>query len=266
MIKRNILIDIFFKRLKPQILLVLLMVICIFSLNSSVIKKNDIEPVEVNVTERHYDSLNRGQQVQRGDAELNSTILPGIDKSVTILIDAGHGGLDSGTEVSGVEEKTINLDIAMKMGELLKKSGVNILFTRENDEFISLKDRIKLANNSNASLLISIHNNSFENDSEVSGSSTLYYSDSKTGNERMNGKKLAEIAQEELLKALKTIDAGAIDRNNLGILKYVKMPSIIAEVGFLTNSTDRTNLANEEFRKKTAQALSIAVIKAIEQM
>lgn len=204
--------------------------------------------------------------MQRGEVELNSTILPIVDKSITILIDAGHGGLDSGTEVDGIEEKTINLDIAMKMGELLKKSGVNIIFTRENDEFISLKDRIKLANNSNASLLISIHNNSFENDTEVNGSSTLYYCDSKTANDIMNGKKLAEIVQEELVKTLKTKDAGAIDRNNLGILKFVKMPSIIAEIGFLTNSTDRTNLLNEEFREKTAQALAIAVIKAIEQI
>jgi len=84
------------------------------------------------------------------------------DKLDLIVIDAGHGGKDPGTiGLSGVYEKSINLPIALKLGELIQKDfpGIKIIYTRTKDDFIEVKERSVIANNNNAKLFISIHSN-----------------------------------------------------------------------------------------------------------
>lgn len=255
-------------KLKVLVLFVLFFGIAWYLSGNNEMNKNisDAKVVAGNITQRDFSSLSRGFQVKRGETDSDYIFESVADKNITVLVDAGHGGMDGGTEADGVLEKDINLDIALRLGALLKKSGVNILYTRENDTYISLKSRIRLANSTNADLLISVHNNALENDMEANGSSTLYYSSSKTKDDKMNGQKLAQIVQAELIGKLKTRDAGAISRKSLGILQFVKMPSVITEVGFITNPTDRSKLMTNEFRQKAAEALATGVIKAIKQM
>jgi len=84
------------------------------------------------------------------------------DKLDIIVLDAGHGGKDPGTiGLSGVYEKSINLPIALKLGELIQKDfpGIKIIYTRTKDDFIEVKERSVIANNNNAKLFISIHSN-----------------------------------------------------------------------------------------------------------
>jgi N-acetylmuramoyl-L-alanine amidase len=84
------------------------------------------------------------------------------DKLDIIVVDAGHGGKDPGTiGLSGVYEKSINLPIALKLGEFIQKDfpGIKIIYTRTKDDFIEVKERSVIANNNNAKLFISIHSN-----------------------------------------------------------------------------------------------------------
>lgn len=243
--------------------IILIGIIILLVKNNGIDKlKQNLMPANNTVTGNSFIKSDAQNSVE-GQFEHNEAI---VKKNITVILDAGHGGSDSGTDVNGVLEKDINLDIILRLGKLLKVIGVNVIYTRETDEYISLKDRIKMANNVQANFLISIHNNSFEDDTLVNGTSTLYYSRTKTEESSLNSKILAETVQAELTGRLKTKDAGTISRNNLGLLKQVKIPSIIAEIAFLTNPGDRENLLNEEFRQKTAEAVAISVIKVIKQI
>ena len=206
-----------------------------------------------------------GGRVENADVSLFLRNEKIVEKNVTVILDAGHGGSDSGTDVGGVLEKDINLDIILRLGGLLKTMGVSIIYTRVTDETFSLKNRIKMINGVHANFLISIHNNSFEKDPFINGTTTLYYTKGEAEEEPLNSKNIAQIVQTELTERLKTKNIGTLKRDNLGILKQVKIPSVITEIGFLTNPTDRENLMEKEFRQNAADALAIAVSKVILQ-
>lgn len=185
---------------------------------------------------------------------------------VVVVIDAGHGGDDWGTYYGSTREKDINLDIALKLGPLLQEKGIKIVYTREKDEFISLIDRAETANNLNATLFISIHNNKMPNNSKYRGTETLYAATSNSRFDTMSDKRLAQIVQNELVQNLKTSDKGIIYRPELAVIRRTKMPAVIAEIGYISNSSDRERLDSMEFRKKTAESLCSAVVKALEEM
>lgn len=245
------------------ILLILILVIGILLIRNTLFSKNIDDLISLSSANVSEPVLKSNLENSQPDQSINNAI---INKNITIILDAGHGGVDGGTDVDGVLEKDINLDITLRLGKLLKDIGVNILYTRETDEYISLKNRIQIINTLNADFLISIHNNSFIEDTKINGTSTLYYTNKNESDTRLDSKKLAEIVQTELVGKLKTRDAGAILRSNLGILKLVKIPSIISEIAFLTNPTDRGNLMREEFRQNTAEAIATAVEKVVAQM
>ncbi|MCX8130950.1 MAG: N-acetylmuramoyl-L-alanine amidase [Clostridia bacterium] len=185
---------------------------------------------------------------------------------VVIVIDAGHGGEDWGTYYGSVKEKNINLSIALRLGPLLKKHGIRIAYTREKDEFIGLRERAELANTLNAALFISIHNNRMPGNPKYKGTETLYAAAANHRFDTMTDKKLARIIQNELVDKLKTYDNGIIYRPELAVLRRTSMPAVIAEIGYISNSSDREKLSTETFRQKTAEALEAAVLKALEEM
>ena len=116
-----------------------------------------------------------------------------------VIIDPGHGGIDSGADYNGIYEKDINLKISKKLAKSLEKDNILTQLTRNQDKLYNddrnddIKHRIELTNNSNADLLISIHVNSFPS-SQSFGGETYYSKGSK------EGKKLASAIQEQLLK------------------------------------------------------------------
>ncbi len=171
-----------------------------------------------------------------------------------VVIDPGHGGSDPGANYGDLLEKDLNLKIALKVNEILKDKGVKTYMTRDDDTFIPLHTRADLANNLNASLFLSIHNNAF-NSSEY-GTETLYYPGD-------TGSGFARIVQDTLVNALGTNDRGIIQRPNLVVLNSTKMPAVIAEIAFLTNPDDRAKLTDDSFLQKAAEALADAVVKAL---
>ncbi|NMB95523.1 MAG: N-acetylmuramoyl-L-alanine amidase, partial [Clostridiaceae bacterium] len=110
---------------------------------------------------------------QLGDTAI--TILkPASDNEKLVVIDAGHGGSEPGTIYKGLIEKNVNLDIALKLNDLLKKNNIKTYMIREDDSYVSLYERAYIANKLNASLFLSIHNNALENNPSFDGTMTLY--------------------------------------------------------------------------------------------
>ncbi|ACL70300.1 N-acetylmuramoyl-L-alanine amidase [Halothermothrix orenii] len=179
-----------------------------------------------------------------------------------IAIDAGHGGFDPGAlGVTGLKEKIVTLDIARKVKTLLEDEGYRVLMTRTDDTFISLKDRVKKANDARARIFVSIHANAF-NESYSEGIET-YISPDKTGNSLL----LAQNLQEQLVRELKLENRG-VKQEELYVLNHSSMPAALVEVGFLSNPHEETLLRSELFRKRVARALYRGIlnyIKKIEQ-
>ena len=161
----------------------------------------------------------------------------------TIYLDAGHGGVDNGATVNNVHEKDLNLQIVYKLKETLTSAGATVLLTRKDDNDISKKsdfdNRIKLINNSNADLYISIHQNIYQN-KKYSGPQVFYVKDNQ---------KLAEIIQNTLNKYLNT-KRKVKTINNTYMYKLLKKKGILIECGFISNDNERYKLKTEEYQLK----------------
>jgi N-acetylmuramoyl-L-alanine amidase len=207
-----------------------------------------------------------------------------------VVIDPGHGGHDVGTHgPSGLAEKEVVLDVAMRLGKLLEdRLSSEVVYTRSNDTFIPLEERTHIANEHKADLFLSIHANSSPYHS-AAGVETYYlnFTTSRTAMDlaaRENASsersvfELKEILQKialkdkidesrefaaSLQKSLYGVSSkGNVDAKNRGIKKApfvvligASMPSVLAEIGFLTNSADEALLRKPDHRQKIAEAL-----------
>lgn len=183
----------------------------------------------------------------------------------TIVVDAGHGGFDPGkVGINNELEKDINLSIAMKLKEKLEEKNMTVIMTRTedialNDESASgkktsdMRNRVKIINEANADVCISIHQNSYTS-KEVKGAQIFYYSKSD------DGKRLAELIQESLKETLNDGNKRKEkENNNYYMLLKSECPSVIVECGFLSNWEDATNLKDEFYQYKIAEAICSAV-------
>lgn len=187
-----------------------------------------------------------------------------------IVIDAGHGGEDPGAKSSdGLIEKDINLEIALRLKNLIEASGNKCVLTREEDKLHysegtegmtakrrqDLAYRKSIAESSKADVFISIHLNSFTQ-TQYYGAQTFYSGGSA------ESKKLAEIIQSELTdKVDKTNKRVALVRNDITILKNSKIPTVLVECGFLSNPKDAKALGTDEHLNKTSEAIFIGCMK-----
>src|SRR5690606_36058473 len=123
-----------------------------------------------------------------------------------------------------------------------------------------------MANDLDATLFISVHNNSMPDNPNYKGTETLYCPSQNLVYDNMDGKKLAAIVQRNLVSTLSTIDNGIVERPNLVVVIKTMMPAVIAEIAYLSNAQDRELLKQEEFRQKAAHALADSVFEALEVM
>lgn len=180
-----------------------------------------------------------------------------------VVIDPGHGGPDSGKiGVNGLEEKTLNLDISLRLREILEQKGIRTVMTRETEGRLKdgrvedLKARVDIMNKEKPVLAVSIHQNSFT-DPSVFGAQVFYYEDSA------EGKKAAEILQKSL-RILNPDNTKQIKANRTYyILKKTKVPVVIAECGFLSNHKEAESLGTEEYRHRAAEALAAGIVEYI---
>ncbi len=178
-----------------------------------------------------------------------------------ILIDAGHGGWDPGKLGLGeTPEKDVNLSIANKLQTLLELTGSYVVTTRAEDKSVGetkssdLKGRIEISNETGAEMFISIHQNSYPDES-IKGAQVFYFGDSK------NSEKLAKIIQEELKQLNPANKRVAMANNDYYVLKNTKMPAVIVECGFLSNAEEAGLLSDDAYQLKVAWAVYNAVVK-----
>lgn len=185
------------------------------------------------------------------------------DTKKVILIDPGHGGYDPGkVGEGGACEKDINLEIACELKKMLEDAGYMVYMTREKDCNLAdsnvsnkkrsdLNNRIKMAEQYNADIFISIHQNSFQ-DRSVNGAQCFYYNGSE------KGKLLASQIQEEFAKLLGNTRK-AKGSGDYYVLKKSPCTSVIVECGFLSNNEEMKKLQNPEYQKKIATCILNAI-------
>lgn len=180
---------------------------------------------------------------------------------IVIALDAGHGGFDPGkVGVNQALEKDINLAITLELRELLEKKGYQVVMTRETDTGLysegdsnkkraDMNKRVSVINESGASIAISIHQNSFSQESSH-GVQVFYHQQSE------EGKNLALVMQKTIKEIL---DDGnhreAKSNDSYYMLRQTQCPLVIVECGFLSNWKEAGLLITEEYQKKMAEAI-----------
>lgn len=190
-----------------------------------------------------------------------------------IVVDPGHGGVDSGTHYEGkVLEKDINLAIGLKLKQHLTTKGASVIMTREIDDSLDdhkkngsrhredLNARVSIVNKSQADVFISIHANCIRNSSSTLGPMVFYHGSSE------KSKYLAECIQQSLntLSAYENIGAKAkhlAAKGDYVVLRETSPPGVIVEAGFISNTTDRTLLQKESHQHEIAELIVQGVIK-----
>jgi N-acetylmuramoyl-L-alanine amidase len=171
-----------------------------------------------------------------------------------IALDAGHGGSDPGAVYKGRQEKDDTLDLTLAVGDILKKNGIDVYYTRTTDEYETPFKKATDANNSGADLFVSIHRNSSENPNQYSGVETLVYSD--TGLKAEVARNINNQLEDAGFKNL-----GVDERKNLVVLKRTKMPAVLVEAGFINN--DKGNYLFDEEFDSIAQAIADGILESI---
>ncbi len=181
-----------------------------------------------------------------------------------IVIDAGHGGSDTGTVVEDCKEKDINLAILKQVKKLFdQEEKIKVYYTRLADESVSIGQRASLIEAVEADYVISIHNNSLSNKSasNINGTQVLY--NKQAGKAAYES--FASLCLKELTDGLGSISQGLEDGSSLYLLKQTTCPAALIEVGYLSNAKDRGKLSKEAYQKKAAKAIVSAILKAYDK-
>lgn len=178
--------------------------------------------------------------------------LPNIVKvDKCIVIDAGHGGKEEpGCIFDNIYEKDICLEISKKLQLKLKKEYKKVIMTRSIDKNVNLKERPIIANNENADIFISIHQNALENDNITSGIETWY-----NPKNIAKSKTLAQTIQTNIVKATQAKNLGIKESTGLIVIKDTKMPSCLVETGFLSSSEERKKLKTPSYQDKIVEGI-----------
>jgi N-acetylmuramoyl-L-alanine amidase len=186
-----------------------------------------------------------------------------------VAIDAGHGGPDGGAvSKDGVVEKDIALAISRHLRDYLQQAGAIVVMTREGDRDLAsagerslskrktedLLKRVELIERSNADMLVSIHLNSIPSP-KWRGAQTFYYPSNE------EGKKLAGFIQQEVKSNLKNTDREPNTEEQFYLLKTLRIPAVLVEVGFLSNPEEARHLADPNYQKKMAEAIYRGILR-----
>lgn len=176
-----------------------------------------------------------------------------VDKKV-VLIDAGHGGYDSGVNKYGFEEKTITESIARKIKEQNNNENVEIVLIRDEDMSMNLTDRVTIINKLKPDLVLSIHINS--NSNMKANGVNAYISSNKTFYDE--SKKMAEIAVDKITSTGK-LTKRYVAEAPFHVLKYANCSMVHLEIGFLSNENDRSYITSEVGQNEIASKILEAV-------
>ena len=190
-----------------------------------------------------------------GCGTIPRTLTPGSFS--TVVIDAGHGGKDSGEHPrGGLYEKDMALDTAQRLQSLLKQEGFRTVMTRSDDTFVELDDRVAIADRYYpGAILVSIHYNASPN-SGPRGLETYYWRSDSYG--------LAVRVQRHMISETDEPHHGVI-RRVLRLTHNPRVPSILCEGGYLTNSSDASRIASDSYRQSLAEGIADGIVEEREQ-
>lgn len=189
-----------------------------------------------------------------------------------VVVDAGHGGFDSGkVGINDALEKDINLAIAEKLKEMLEKRNIQVVMTREDDNGLydeneenkkqqDMKRRCTMINESGAAAAVSIHQNSYTEES-IHGPQVFYYETSA------KAKELALVLQGSLNESLQIDRPREIKANDsYYLLRKTAVPTVIVECGFLSNGAEAAKLITDTYQQQVAQAVCEGIVQYLENM
>lgn len=193
------------------------------------------------------------------------TLFPMVE--MTIVLDAGHGGWDPGkTGTEGANEKDLNLVVVEKLSDYLEQGGAEVILTRTSDDALGngkrtdMAERKKIANESGADLLVSIHQNAFPSP-KAKGAQVFYHSHSE------QGKILAECVQESLRSRVDDSNQRqAKENSDYYILRTTEIPAVIVECGFLSNREEEKLLNDATYQEKLAWAIYCGILDYFENL
>ena len=191
-----------------------------------------------------------------------------IDEPV-IIIDPGHGGEDGGASANGLLEKDINLSIALKLRDMLSSGGYQVVLTRDSDISVydpsagttrekkvsDLQNRVEIINGSKNNILVSIHQNKFEQEQYYG--TQIFYSTNDPRSEKLAQEiksSVTGLLQPENKRELKPADS------SIYILSKAEVPAVIVECGFLSNPEEAGRLSQDEYRKQMAFAVYCGIM------
>lgn len=204
-----------------------------------------------------------GNDVVSSKTSTSVNTTPGLQKKIVVL-DAGHGGYDPGSiGSSGIMEKDVTLAIALKIGDILKKNNIDVVYTRKTDDVPwpsnvkqDLVARAALSNSLQTDLFISIHLNSFKQEI-VKGTETFY------SNGSLKSKQAAQLIHNQIIKDIGLVDRG-IRGDDFSLLRNVKAPTVLLELGYISNKSDEIILKNPSYQEKFAKSIAKSVLNYIE--
>ncbi|MGE5422895.1 MAG: N-acetylmuramoyl-L-alanine amidase [Ignavibacteriales bacterium] len=183
---------------------------------------------------------------------------PSQVNSIKIVLDAGHGGKDPGAVGrGGTLEKDINLSLISKTGALLEQAGYQVKYTRSDDTYVGLYDRVDTANNQSAQLFISIHCNASESSSKRGNSVYYYVDENRPAAVAQSAQRdlLARSVRDRMIQSLGLSDDGVHDRMGFVVIRYTNMPAILIETAYLSNSQEENLLNDQSFQDNVARSI-----------
>ena len=177
-----------------------------------------------------------------------------LNDTAQVVIDAGHGGHDVGAEYNGRYEKNDNLALALLVADKLREKGIDVALTRDDDTFISLENRCKIANKKEAQLFVSLHRNSAENAKGVE----IWVSSDKPKNDTMLAENILNNLDEAGIAQNRGVKYGyAQGDGDYYVNSHTAMPSCLVELGFI-NSEEDNDLYDDNL-DSYAQAIADAI-------
>jgi N-acetylmuramoyl-L-alanine amidase len=170
----------------------------------------------------------------------------------TVVVDAGHGGKDSGTyRRSGPPEKMVTLDVAQRLERKLRESQLKTVMTRSSDVFIPLDERVRIENSQKKAIFVSIHFNDSRRRG-IRGFETYYHSGASS--------ELANRIQAKLMTIPRSANRG-VRTANFRVLRLASYPAVLIECGFLSNRSEGNQARDWEYRELLADRIAEAIVE-----
>lgn len=188
----------------------------------------------------------------------------------TVIVDAGHGGPDGGTSAAdGTVEKGLNLEIAIKLNEILRAMGIETVMTRTEDISIhdesaetirqkkvsDLKNRLSIINNTDDAVFVSIHQNHYSS-SKYSGTQVFYSGNNPHSSELANSIRLSVISNLQPENNREITQSGT----EIYLLYNAQAPAVMVECGFLSNADDTEKLKDENYQQRLAFTIALGIV------